>query len=1413
MAGAILYGTLSATLLYPANARAEDQRPGAAPSGQDKNQQAADLLRRARRAMDENNLSTAESLIAQAEALNVEYSAFNLTGDTPKKVRKDLERKRGSATPAKPSQLFSPMADLNKKNIPASDPFAARQRDAQADSPAMNPPGAGGISPLPRVDAGNSIRSDAGFAVASQAGPGGQAYPSTQITPPATASDGSIPSFLERGQNDPSAAGMAVASSGTAGNANDNILLAARKKLAVGDLRRAHELVLQAKSQNRQYGPMDDDPRKVDDSIRKMFELSSVEKNSEAYRRGYARNLTEQGEALARYGDFDEAERLATLASSQQISYGPFESKPQDLLTKISTMRRGGGAVATANPATRQQAVDLVRQAREALAANQLDRAESLARMAGQQQLPDSAFAPGEDRPALVLADIREVRQRDGAGVKLAGHNEIALANGTMDSNRMANRAVYDPQNDPTRNMQVQATGAPTIAPPRTLNTPPGDLLPPAGAAEAIASPDGDNRYGNPPATGEASAQAIFLHGETALKAHDKDRAYQYFRQASTRANELDPATAQRLQSYMQMLAPPTQNQAGGQGPTMLDETAGRQQMVARQAGADLAHVEANARAMTATNPQGALEMLEEAKKKIENSGLEQQTRDILIRRVDRSIADTKQYLDANRPQIERAAKNERVRAEIKNRQEMKLGNQEKIAQMVDEYNRQVDEQRYEEAQVTANKAAELFPKEPVVQQMVLMSKFIYRKHFNDQLKDEKERAFVNELNNVEKSAIPGDSSNPYIMPDAKQWDKITRLRKDKYASEGRNRTEREIEIEKKLKTPVALSFKDAPLSKVVETLAKYADVNIFLDPKGLNEEGITTDMPITIDVKHEIMFKSALNLILDPLHLSYVVKDEVLKITSERMKDGEIYTHVYNVADLVIPIPNFVPIPLGLEAAYANAMSAVGYGGGAAGFSPTNSPLAVAADSKGKGSLSAMNPKIMAQLSNASAAAAAAGGGRFPGGAPGPIGFGPGGLGGGTQADFDSLIDLITKTIKPTTWDGVGGSGSIQPFETNLSIVVSQTQEVHEEIVDLLGQLRRMQDLQVTIEVRFITLNDNFFERIGIDFDFDIHDYNWGKTNVGFGSANNGAAQQPGVTTEPARNTVLSVRDKNATVGMNTNVTGTGNPANNFSSSLDVPFRQNSFGLAIPQFGGFDPSVGATMGFAILSDIEAYFFINAAQGDKRSNVLQAPKVTLFNGQQAFINDTSQTPFVTSVIPVVGDFAAAQQPVIVVLSEGTFMTVQAVVSPDRRFVRLTVVPFFSKIGDVKTFTFTGSDSTTIDTSRTGNQVNPTDATKQNETTSTTHSGTTVQLPTFSSVSVTTTVSVPDGGTVLLGGIKRLSEGRSEFGVPMLSDIPYINRLFKNVAVGRETQSLMMMVTPRIIIQEEEESKLGIAPGS
>lgn len=81
---------------------------------------------------------------------------------------------------------------------------------------------------------------------------------------------------------------------------------------------------------------------------------------------------------------------------------------------------------------------------------------------------------------------------------------------------------------------------------------------------------------------------------------------------------------------------------------------------------------------------------------------------------------------------------------------------------------------------------------------------------------------------------------------------------------------------------------------------------------------------------------------------------------------------------------------------------------------------------------------------------------------------------------------------------------------------------------------------------------------------------------------------------------------------------------------------------------------------------------------------------------------------------------------------------------------------------------------------------------------------TVQLPTFNVTTVQTTVSVPDGGTALLGGISRASEGSVTRGVPMLDKIPGVSRLFKNRGIGRDVGLSQMTVTPRIIILEEEE---------
>ena len=62
-----------------------------------------------------------------------------------------------------------------------------------------------------------------------------------------------------------------------------------------------------------------------------------------------------------------------------------------------------------------------------------------------------------------------------------------------------------------------------------------------------------------------------------------------------------------------------------------------------------------------------------------------------------------------------------------------------------------------------------------------------------------------------------------------------------------------------------------------------------------------------------------------------------------------------------------------------------------------------------------------------------------------------------GRVDDYDSLIDALTSTIYSSTWDAVGGPGSIfgKSFGTAKVLVVSQTYEIHAKIADLLKEIR----------------------------------------------------------------------------------------------------------------------------------------------------------------------------------------------------------------------------------------------------------------------------------------------------------------------------------------------------------------------
>ena len=116
--------------------------------------------------------------------------------------------------------------------------------------------------------------------------------------------------------------------------------------------------------------------------------------------------------------------------------------------------------------------------------------------------------------------------------------------------------------------------------------------------------------------------------------------------------------------------------------------------------------------------------------------------------------------------------------------------------------------------------------------------------------------------------------------------------------------------IAKALDTKITLKFDKTPLSEVAKHIATQAKINLVMDNLGLTDEGVTPDEKISIDVK-DVKLGSALELILKPLRLGFLVQDEVLKITSKTRVQGPLEVRTYPVADLIIPIPERMSLDL----------------------------------------------------------------------------------------------------------------------------------------------------------------------------------------------------------------------------------------------------------------------------------------------------------------------------------------------------------------------------------------------------------------------------------------------------------------------------------------------------------------------
>ncbi|MFT5523566.1 MAG: tetratricopeptide (TPR) repeat protein, partial [Pirellulaceae bacterium] len=329
--------------------------------------------------------------------------------------------------------------------------------------------------------------------------------------------------------------------------------------------------------------------------------------------------------------------------------------------------------------------------------------------------------------------------------------------------------------------------------------------------------------------------------------------------------------------------------------------------------------------------------------------------------------------------QAEERAEIERERAAAADESRILAGvarKAERIKTLMDKFNSLMDEGRYNEAaNQVAPEVEALDPLNPNTRVATVSSQFQLNILEMESIRRLRHRNFVDAFRQNERALIPFPDEPPIVYPDPDVWEELT-LRRKKYASIDLARSgSAEQRIFEALDDETIFEFIETPLSDVITFLETQHDIQIELDTKALDAIGIDPNTSTSKNLRG-ISLRSALRLMLKDLELTYVVRDEVLLITTPEEAESKLVTKVYPVGDLVLPITSGGS-PLG------GGLNGGGQGGGGGGF--------------GGGG----------------------GGGGFGGGGGGRQGGGFGG-GGGGQGGFFAVEDDLKLSAKKSNDDTV---------------------------------------------------------------------------------------------------------------------------------------------------------------------------------------------------------------------------------------------------------------------------------------------------------------------------------------------------------------------------------------------------------
>jgi general secretion pathway protein D len=397
------------------------------------------------------------------------------------------------------------------------------------------------------------------------------------------------------------------------------------------------------------------------------------------------------------------------------------------------------------------------------------------------------------------------------------------------------------------------------------------------------------------------------------------------------------------------------------------------------------------------------------------------------------------------------------------------------------------------------------------------------------------------------------------------------------------------------------------------------------------------------------------------------------------------------------------------------------------------------------------------------------------------------------------------------------GASANFLPQSSRL--IVRNTSDNLELVDALVEQANVSGPKQVEIESKFIEITQNNLKELG--FDWLLGQFNVPGSHRVFGGGGTSGTQQ-------------------ATSAANFPfVDPSGNPVGQFpvtggNRSGNLAISANAIdALLFPSFGASSVAPGIFGLSGVFTDPQFQVVVRALNQKKGVDLLSAPRVTTKSGQRAVIEIVREFRYPTQFQPpqipqsfrggdaftssLTGSSGSAVAPASFPVTPttptafetrntGVTLEVEPVVGPDGVTIDLNLVP---QVVEFEGFINYGSPIRTVQPTLLGTVAQSVVLTEN-----------VINQPIFSARKVTTSVSVWDGQTVVLGGLIREDVQKVEDRTPIIGDIPIVGRLFRTNVDQHIKRNLIIFVTARLVnpagqpinqTEEDEEKEGTIEP--